>query len=100
MGAFIRKLNKNFYDDEERKETFITYPSFFNETQKRALRDACHIGGISNPVLVSESEATIACFAEANNNEFSAEEERITVFIDIGWSQTTLTCAKFKLIDG
>ena len=31
MGAFIRKLNKNFHADEEgEKETIVTYPSFFN----------------------------------------------------------------------
>ena len=100
MGAFIRKLNKNFHADEEgEKETIVTYPSFFNANQKQALKDACHIGGISNPVLVSESEATIACFAEAHSEEFK-EDERITVFVDIGWSQTTVTCAKLQLIDG
>ena len=31
MGAFLRNLNKNFGDKEERAETIVTYPNFFNQ---------------------------------------------------------------------
>ena len=55
------------------------------------------IAGIKNPILVSESTATVTSYAYENIDKLKKLSQRKhVIFIDIGHSKTTVTVASYE----
>ena len=73
----------------------ISVPSCANELEQKLILEACYIANI-DAVLIEESTATIYSYAYDKSIMLKAlTEPRIVAFLDIGYSKTTLTFARF-----
>ena len=61
LAAFIRKMNQNF--ESHSHNVCLTYPSYLERKGIEALYTACRIAKIDRPILVSESRAIVASYA-------------------------------------
>ena len=84
-------------DEEVRNnEICLTFPSYATKEERQVLLDACVIANIK-PRLVSESKAILFSYGHQNWQELrNSSEKKIVVFIDIGYSKTTVIVASFE----
>ena len=79
----------------------MTYPTWMTAKGRQQLYEACLIAGIQErPIMISESTATVVNYAQENSSNLSRiKAPKTVVFVDMGYSQTTVTAAKFKQVN-
>lgn len=74
------------------KPLAITIPSYTSIAAYQALLDSCTIAGFK-AILVDESTAIVHQYAYQNMAALGSD--KMVAFVDIGYSSTTVTIAKF-----
>ena len=96
MAAMLNFMCSELDDEVRKSEIFLTFPSYATIGERQVLLDACVIANIK-PRLCSESKAILYAYGHKYWDELqNSSEKKIVVFIDIGYSKTTVTVAKFE----
>jgi len=96
MAAMLRFMCSQLDEEVRNNEICLTFPSYATKEERQVLLDACVIANIK-PRLVSESKAILFSYGHQNWQELrNSSEKKIVVFIDIGYSKTTVIVASFE----
>ena len=78
----------------------ITVPSYATKEQIQGLHNACSIAKLKDPIFTKESTAILYEYIYSHIGELKQQlaphKPQIGVFIDIGYSKTTITVAEFS----
>ena len=96
MAAMLRFMCSQLDEEVRNNEICLTFTSYATKEERQVLLDACVIANIK-PRLVSESKAILFSYGHQNWQELrNSSEKKIVVFIDIGYSKTTVIVASFE----
>lgn len=73
---------------------FLTVPSFLSHFERNIIRHCGAIGGLGEVGLVEDWVALAAEYSSTRREEL-AHEERVVVFVDIGYSKTSMFVVGF-----
>lgn len=72
----------------------ISVPSYFGETERRAMLDASAIAGLNCLRLVNDTTAAALGYGLTKNEQFT-ETPKVVCFVDIGFSSTKVSIVSF-----
>ncbi|PWA02609.1 hypothetical protein BB558_001257 [Smittium angustum] len=75
------------------KDAIITVPSYFDQTERQAMKDAIELSGINPLGLLNDGSAVALNYAMGRT---FAPEPVVHMFVDMGAASTVITVASFK----
>jgi len=82
------------------KDLVLTVPGFFTEQERNTLLDACKIAEIKCLKIMNETSATALEYGILRRKELDLEKDRLVLFIDMGYSKTSICLGALKRKEG
>lgn len=76
-------------------EAVISVPSYYTESERKALKDACRIAGLNPLRLFNESSAIALSYGLFRKSELDALTPRNVAFVDFGHSKFSCFIGSF-----
>lgn len=97
LAMYLSKVNAFYQNDGiHTKDIVLTCPSYFSNTERQCVLDACEIAGFKCIKLINEGTAAALSYGFFKKAEMAEETERNVVFVDLGHSKSTITITQFK----
>lgn len=79
----------------QNNEAVISVPSYYTESERKALKDACNIAGLKPLRLFNESSAIALSYGIFRKNELDPTTPRNVAFVDFGHSKFSCFIGSF-----
>ena len=76
-------------------EAVISVPSYYTEAERKSLKDACKIAGLSPVKLLNENSAICLSYGLFRKTELEATVPRYVAFVDFGHSKFSCFVGEF-----
>eukprot|EP01054_Gregarina_sp_Poly1_P002889 Gregarina_sp_Poly_1__2888@NODE_1805_length_3296_cov_333_460514_g336_i2_p1_GENE_NODE_1805_length_3296_cov_333_460514_g336_i2NODE_1805_length_3296_cov_333_460514_g336_i2_p1_ORF_typecomplete_len818_score148_34HSP70/PF00012_20/6_6e77HSP70/PF00012_20/6_3HSP70/PF00012_20/9_5e02MreB_Mbl/PF06723_13/6_4e10MreB_Mbl/PF06723_13/1_7e02PilM_2/PF11104_8/4_5e02PilM_2/PF11104_8/0_0045PilM_2/PF11104_8/9_3e02Actin/PF00022_19/0_00074Actin/PF00022_19/1_8e03UPF0061/PF02696_14/0_0018FGGY_C/PF02782_16/0_0042His_Phos_2/ len=98
LAVFLKKLGKigaNFLGYDA-KDVVVAVPSWFPETSRQAVIDACVIANMNCLGVMNHTTATALDYGLFRKNNFEADKVQTVAFVDMGYSSCSCTIVDYR----
>lgn len=89
--------NKNFIKEDNNKMVF-SFPSYYNENQRRLMKELLLIYGYKNNLIIPEYLSQVLCYGYENESLMNENENRKVLLIDIGYSNCNMSLFEIEKV--